>query len=142
MEVTRENVMTVAMTDLRSMADDYLELGDIGTSNMLHGMLDEIERLRSLKEPKATCFWDANDNEYGFGDPGEILENYDAGSVAKIEHVAVVRTSFEARLPPADDADSDDDWNVVADTMEEAKAAVEAERERRKALTEMAEAAQ
>jgi hypothetical protein len=142
MEVTRENVMAVAMTNLRSMADDYLELGEVGTSNVVHGLLDEIECLRALKEPNAVCYWDANNNEYGFGDPGEILENYDAGSVVEIEHVAVVMTTFEARLPPADDADSDDDWEVVADTLEEAAAAVQVERERRKALAEMAAAAQ
>lgn len=112
---------------------------DVATmAALIAGQQAEIERLRALKEPKVTCYWDVNDNECGHGDPSEILKNYDAGDIAEIEHVAVVRTTYEARLPAADDADSDDDWEVVSDTLEEAEAAVEAERARRKAISEQA----
>ena len=79
-----------------------------------------------------TCYWDADDRDIGYDGPAEILYRYGHGIVCEIEHVAVVKTTFEAFLPPAEDADSDDDWQVVADTREAAEAAMAAELERRK----------
>lgn len=96
MEVTRENVMSIPLAELRTIADDY---------------------------------------EAGHGDICDILDYRGHGVVCTVEHVAVVRTTYHATLPPADDADSDDDWEVEAATADEARAALEAEQARRKALT-------
>ncbi|MGE5515114.1 MAG: Lar family restriction alleviation protein [Bacteroidota bacterium] len=56
MEVTRENVMSTPLSDLRSIANDYQSMGEVGIANMFHGMLDEIERHRSLWAIENTAF--------------------------------------------------------------------------------------
>ncbi|TWA73971.1 hypothetical protein FBZ83_12638 [Azospirillum brasilense] len=85
---------------------------------------------------EVTCYWDASDRETGHSSINEITENYAHGEVAEVEHVAVVRTSFHATLPPAEDAGSDDAWEIETDTREQAEKAVSDELARRKAAAE------
>lgn len=84
------------------------------------------------------CFWNADNREVGWPTPSDILAEENDGTVIEIEEVAVVRRSFQARLPAADDADSDDDFDVCADTRQEAERLVNAELDRRDALEEAA----
>jgi len=44
-EITRENAVSLPISDLRSMADALTMLR--GPGNIMHGLLDEIERLRA-----------------------------------------------------------------------------------------------
>lgn len=84
------------------------------------------------------CFWNADNREVGWPTPSDILAEENDGTVIEIEEVAIVRSSFQARLPAADDADSDDDFDVCADTREEAERLIQAELDRRAALNECA----
>ena len=83
------------------------------------------------------CYWDANDREIGHFDICEILDAYDFGTVAEIEHVAVIAKTFEAQLPPADDSETDDLFEVCEHTQEAAEAKVAAEISRRATLAEL-----
>lgn len=87
------------------------------------------------KVARVECYWDADDREIGHLDICEILENCGPGEVAEIEHVAVVATTFEAFLPAADDAETDDQFEVCEDTREAAEAKVAQELARRAALS-------
>jgi hypothetical protein len=140
MEITRENVMAIPLAELRTIADDYHGMGEIGIANMFHGMLDEIEALRTIKEPEATWYLDAADTECGYSEKCDIIGNYSPGDVVGIEHCAVLKTTYHATLPAADDADSDDPWEFESDDEDEVLAAVEAEKARRKALAQDDEA--
>lgn len=87
------------------------------------------------KDPEICCYWYADDREVGYMSPSDILSYSDYGEVAEIEHVAIVKTTFEARLPPADDADTDDDFGVIEDTREAAEAKIAAELARRQGVS-------
>ena len=80
------------------------------------------------------CYWDEEDRECGYGNTWEIVDNAGYGVVCGIEHVAVVMVTYEAKLPPAEDAESDYDWAVAAATREEAEKALKDEIERRNSL--------
>jgi len=102
---------------------------------LLREAADEIERLAAMQAPRPTIFWDYEDPECGYSDPGEILDRYSDGEIIRIDAGAVLETTFAARLPAADDAGRDDPWEVEADTLEEAEALVTAELVRRQAPT-------
>lgn len=107
-------------------------MGSMNAETLMLKLADEIERLRA--QHTVQCFWNGNDREIGYGDPSEILQGHIDGAVIEIEHVAVVDTTYEARLPAADDAEYDDDFEVCEQTREAAEAAVSAEIARRDSL--------
>lgn len=87
-------------------------------------------------------YWPADDtsSEMCAGCAPEVVQNaYEwdtpTGEVIEVSRGGVVETTFCASLPPADDSDSDDEFWVEEDTLEAAKAKIEAERERRAALS-------
>lgn len=94
-------------------------------------------RLKNERGLVVRCYWDAADREIGHLDICEILDAYDFGTVAEIEHVAVISTTFEAQLPPADDSETDDLFEVCEHTREAAEAKVAAEISRRTTLAEL-----
>lgn len=87
-----------------------------------------------MSDPKIICYWNANDREYGHHTTYDLMED-GPGAVFEIEHVAVVKRTFEAWLPPAEDAGSDN-FEIVADTKEECQRLLDAEVSRRAALEE------
>lgn len=93
------------------------------------------------EERRISCYWNAEDREAGFSDISDLIEAFSYNEVDadppvfEVEHVAVIRTTFEASLPPASDADSDDEMTFSFPTREECEAAVQAEVLRRKTLT-------
>lgn len=93
---------------------------------------------RTPKEPAIICYWDTDDTEVGEHSIQDVLDRHGHDTVVGVDHVAVVRTTFHATLPAADDANSDDWWTVEAASAEEAESAIEAERLRRKALADTA----
>ena len=101
----------------------------------------EIKRLKMII---ANCDWywpaeDTSSDAYG-GHPGEILENLPAGEVHAVSRGGVVETRFYAVLPPADDADSDDEFEVDEATELEALIRLKSEIDRRAEMTKGAEA--
>lgn len=74
----------------------------------------------------------------------EIVQNaYDwtpeeSGDVVAVARGGIVAVTYCASLPPAEDADSDDDFWVEEATYEAAQAKIDAEKARRAALSEKA----
>lgn len=91
-----------------------------------------------MTEHAIRCYWNAEDREIGHNDISDILDGGPDGKVFEIEHVAVVKVTYEARLPAADDADSDDDFVVCCDTREEALFLIQNEEDRRAEIEETA----
>lgn len=85
------------------------------------------------------CYWDAQDRELGYSDVSEILDKYPYGSVIEVEHVAVIASTFEAILPAAHDAETDDFFEVSECTREAANDRISAEITRRDAIRAMKE---
>lgn len=97
-------------------------------------LLAELDRLKAIVDG---CDWywpeDDTSSDACADGPWQIAENCDVkpGEVFGYSRGGVVETRFFASLPPADDADSGDDFEVDCATREEAEAAIAAELERR-----------
>jgi hypothetical protein len=94
----------------------------------------ELASLRKRVARQPTLFWVDEDPEVGYRDLSEAINaaiNHWTGGVAAIRHGCELGVAYYAVLPPADDSDSDDQWEVECDTAEGAKAALAAERVRR-----------
>lgn len=101
---------------------------------MIEDLREEVAKITAQKTPPVVCYWDPEDNENGYLNIAEITDQYDLGTVVAIDHVAVVKTTFHARLAPAADANSDDEWEFVGSSEEETQTALEAELSRRQQL--------
>lgn len=81
------------------------------------------------------CYWPEDDtsSDACADGPWQIAENFDLppGEVLAYSRGGVVETRYYAYLPPADDADSDDQFEVDAETELAVKQAIEAETARR-----------
>ncbi|MFZ2869873.1 hypothetical protein [Zavarzinia sp.] len=91
---------------------------------------------RIVFRPRVTCYWDPECEEPGASHIEDLLNNYDHGEIAEIEHVAVVDRTFHVALPPAPDAGDDEGWSFVGRTFGEAAEALAAEQAHRAALTD------
>lgn len=105
-------------------------------------LIEELTaRIRDLEKRLASCQWywpeDDTSSECCSDCPSEVIEglwDYKYGDVIGISRGGVVETRYHAWLEPADDADSDDNFEVDEATREEAKAKVDTELARRAAL--------
>ena len=90
-----------------------------------------------LRKKLEACDWywpeDDTSSDACADSPWQIAENYDLppGEVLAYSRGGVVETRYYAYLPPADDADSDDQFEVDAETELAVKQAIEAETARR-----------
>lgn len=85
-----------------------------------------------MSELKVECYWDAEDREHGHSDPYDIIDYKNHGSISEIEHVAVVKVTFQGLLPAAEDSDCVNDFEVCEKTREAAEAKMQTEITRRK----------
>jgi hypothetical protein len=95
----------------------------------------ELASLRKRVARQRTLFWVDEDPEAGYCELSEAIDAalYHAtnGGVAAIRYGCELGVAYYAVLPPADDSDSDDQWEVECDTALGAKVALAAERARR-----------
>lgn len=98
---------------------------------------DELERMKKVIDA-CDWHWPADDTSEDSCEvsPWDIIEYHcvEDGDIVEILRGGVVETMFCARLPPADDSDTDDDFEVCEATYEAAKAAIDAERTRRRGV--------
>jgi hypothetical protein len=101
-----------------------------------------LERARSAEAESARLqkiidgcdwYWLADDSELGANEPFEILSESETepGTVVAISRGGRVETRYYATLPPAEDAESDDDFEVDEATEEAAERKVADELARR-----------
>ena len=103
----------------------------------------EVENaaLRLKLERLEEWFWPADDtsSEPCADSPRDAVEGYlHYGQVAAYACGGIVRTGYFGFLPPADDDDSDDNFEVDEPTLEEAQSKLDAELARRALLTKEA----
>jgi hypothetical protein len=100
-------------------------------------LLDEREAMKAALDA-CNWYWPEADtsSEYCRDSPREVIEDNEAGDVIAVSRGGVVETRYYAWLPPAEDADSDDDFEVDEATEQDAEAKVAAELARRAALSE------
>lgn len=108
--------------------------------------LSELSHLRSenegMRKALASCQWywpeDDTSSDACADSPWAIAEDWDVkpGDVFACSRGGVVETRYYAFLPPADDADSDDEFEVDEPSEEAALAKIQAEIARREALNE------
>lgn len=125
----RGPIIGIPQDDLKAFRQQIVD-AETEAATLRQQLAEEREKVARVE-----CYWDADDREIGHLDICEILENCGPGEVAEIEHVAVVATTFEAFLPAADDAETDDQFEVCEDTREAAEAKVAQELARRAALS-------
>ena len=118
---------------IRKAAETYTLPGGAGPEEIASEMFYAVGE--AIQAHPVECYWNGDDRELGHADPGEILDYIGPGSVVEIEHVAVVKVTYEARLPPAADSEHDDDFEVCEGSSEAANAAISAELSRRATLT-------
>jgi hypothetical protein len=77
-----------------------------------------IDGLPSLSEgmPKAEWYLDADDPADGHSEICDVMLGHRYNVPVEIQHAAVVAVTWHAKLLPADDADSDDEWECEANT--------------------------
>jgi len=82
---------------------------------------------------KADAEWylDATDPGEGHMSVCDIIDSHGPGKPIEVHHAAVVRVTYHAWLAPANDADSDDNWEATADSEAGCLRAVADELERR-----------
>ena len=103
----------------------------------LHDRIETLERRNAELEKQLRAaqqwFWPEDDTSSDAcrQSEHEIYPEADPGEVIGISCGGVVWTRYYAWLPPADDADSDDEFVVDAPTREEAEERVRAEQQRR-----------
>ena len=99
-------------------------------------LLVEVERLK--KRIPEEWYWPADDTSSdACGDhPRDVLEDLAPGEIGSYSCGGVSYTAFYGWLPPADDADSDDEFEVDEPTQEEAETKMKAEIERRANIKE------
>lgn len=122
-----------ALTDYKH---DVLVLWDfaVATARKAEALQREIAELRK-KLDACDWYWPEDDtsSDACADGPLQIAENCDLppGEVLAYSRGGVVETRFYAYLPPADDSDSDDEFEVDAETELAVKQAIEAETARR-----------
>lgn len=104
----------------------------------------EAEREMLLKQIRAAQQWywpeDDTSSDACMESHYDCVRDARPGEVVGVSCGGVVWTRYYAWLPPADDADSDDDFWIDASSKEEAERLVQAERYRRAALEEPSDA--
>ena len=104
-------------------------------ADRIEALAAENAALRERIARAQSCFWPEDDGETCYSDASDIYQEVDAGKVVGISCGGVIWTRYFAWLEPAVDCfDSDDDFVVDADTMEEAARLVRAELDRRASL--------
>lgn len=104
-------------------------------------ILEILDRLERAEKALASCqwYWPSEDtsSDACADSPSEIYEGLyvDPGTIIEYSRGGVVETGFYGRLPAADDADSDDDFEVDEPTEEAATEKMAAEISRRAALS-------
>jgi len=94
------------------------------------------EALKKQIAAASTWFWPEDDtsSEACRDCPREVFEDAPSGDIAPYSCGGVVYTRWYGWLPPSDDADSDDEFEVDEPTEELAEAKMQAEIDRRAAL--------
>ncbi|MBD8665264.1 hypothetical protein IFT59_18650 [Rhizobium sp. CFBP 8752] len=106
-------------------------------NNVIDGLMAENDRLRKML---AGCDWywpeDDTSSEACADGPWQIAENCDVkpGDVFGYSRGGIVETRYYGFLDPAEDADSDDEFEADEPTREAAEAKIAAELQRRAAL--------
>lgn len=100
-------------------------------------MRDRIAQLERVISKAQEWYWPADDtsSDACMDDPWDYVRASLPGEIVPISCGGVVWTRYFAWLPPADDSPHDDDFEVDADTKEEAERLVAEEQERRAALS-------
>lgn len=95
----------------------------------------EIDRLNKKISSACRWYWPEDDtsSEACAENPREALEQLPPGKVAAYSCGGVIYINYYGWLPPADDADSDDDFEVDEPTLAAAEAKIQAELDRRAA---------
>jgi hypothetical protein len=115
--------------------DDEGRWRDLSAVTSVEALAAENAALRERIARAQSCFWPEDDGETCYSDASDIYQEVDAGKVVGISCGGVIWTRYFAWLEPAVDCfDSDDDFVVDADTMEEAARLVRAELDRRASL--------
>ena len=98
----------------------------------------ENERLRGenarLQKRLTPQWWYDCEDPENYGDFYKAVDNAPHGEPFEVAGAATVKIVWFASLPPAPNADSDDDWECEADTKEDCLRMIAAENERRAAL--------
>lgn len=110
----------------------------------ISAVLSELDRLKEENERMRAqlngCDWywpeDDTSSDACADGPWQIAENVDLDQAEILAYLrgGVVETRYYAFLPPADDADSDDNFEVDCSTREDAEAGISAEIARRAAI--------
>ncbi|MDR6952331.1 hypothetical protein J2X65_001686 [Ancylobacter sp. 3268] len=121
--------------DIDRQAEREFALAGIGTQP--HALAKALETI-------ASCQWhwpeDDTSEDYCCGSPQEVVDavygwSGKAGEVVAVARGGIVEVTHCASLPPAPDADSDDDFWVEEATREAAQQKIDEELRRRAALT-------
>jgi hypothetical protein len=105
-------------------------------------LLAEYDRMReALERIQKGCRWywpeDDTSSESCSNSPHDIALDASAGEICAVARGGVIETRYYAWLPPADDADSDDEFLVNEANEADAKTKISAEIARRKAILAM-----
>lgn len=116
----------------------WQKLGCPGHMNINAAIIAEaLAAVRADERAKAAnIFWDPDDPESPMSTPFDEMGDWgrENGIVHEVWQAVRLPSVYVAQLPPADDADSDDEWTCEAETREEAQSLLDAELERRKRL--------
>lgn len=86
-------------------------------------------------------WWYAAEDPEQAGDFCDAVDGVDYGTPFQVFGAATVKTVWFARLTPAEDSETDDDWECEAASEAECQALIDAERRRRAAATASTEGA-
>lgn len=123
--------------------ETYAQAGGKEISEIVAGLISRAERAEASAAAKDAAlrramewFWPADDtsSEACRDSPWEIVQEERDGVVVAISCGGIVQTRHYASLPPADDSDSDDTFDVDEATAELAAAKIAEELARRAAL--------
>lgn len=122
---------------LRSVNNTQAPYANDKVLGWCHEAAAEIERLRKKLIKAQEWYWPADDtsSDACMEGPWDYVLASLPGEIVPISCGGVVWTRYFAWLPPADDSPHDDDFEVDADTEEEADRLIKAEQARRAALS-------
>jgi hypothetical protein len=144
--------VAIALCMLADEAINWPARHSLRVAELLEANNRYLERARAAEAENArlkkiidACDWywpeDDTSSDSCISYPHEFFSDgyVDPGTVVAISRGGVVETRYYAQLPPAGDADSDDEFEVDEATEEDAKRKVAEERARRAKLTPVAE---
>lgn len=125
---------SVALVRLKRLAIDHGDPKDIRAAILAHiaALTAENERLRKIIDG-CDWYWPADDTSEDLCAScwQEAMEHGAYGEVWEVARGGIVERMWCAVLPPAPDAEDDDDFEICEDTADAAEAKLAAELERR-----------